>query len=794
MRQGLKVFGELLVTLLFIFGLVFGISVLFHPEWLGIPNWPIRLSSQIVAAAGYTLIPGFLLWLMTKLIVSKNITELIYFYFGRKYKNIESTVNKFTILQIDKEKNSRRYIPAVFIETIDVKERLRYFTEPFKFYPKVVDIAKRDIGKSLFITTLHQIHYPIDEIYFPKLGNKNNLNLKCELACEALDEYSDMVNIVGEKAGRLKEEHLERIPNDKKHIYTYHYVNLEFFSSYERVKEEAKKNFKLLSDNVALITGRAGHGKTNLICNFTENFLLKKGKLCLYFTGRDFNQMEENETIEEAISRIVFSETDFKFSDILNLTRLDNNHDFLFIVIDGLNEHTNLIQFALSLEQLIQRCNDKNVMIILTCRSEYYEERFGKLSKLSNLSILPMEGFGIELSETHQDYLIEQYFQHFKIPLDLGSISGHVIEVFSEDKLMLRFFCEAYEGVDNLPAIHDIYRFAVFENYLKKKAEAIEGLFESLTEIIRYMVSNSRFSNIHLQDLSEETQAVIENAIYENVIVRKDLVKVPGIALGNQEVVNFVYDEFREYLLASHLVIDWHHDNLLARTEIERLVQATFPIAEGLQRYLCSWSIENQDNNLLDLLSQFDLFESVFIEIIFQVPDELITGTFLEILRNFFWQSNINARKIIIALIYRCNPEFFPNLNIGFLFEQISIMNGDQYLDLIQTGLVPILSFETTPMNSICNAFIIAFQNNRINDESRSNILRLFLSLSGIEDTKWLDRYDDLDRYPAMKTIELIKGYYSNKEFISILKECQSTIQVESVKEAIGNLLDQYGG
>ncbi len=781
----------IVLTLLALLGIAFVLSVLLYPDWFSLGNWGFSLSTKIIAGGSFILAEGILIWSITKLLDSKVFVEWIQFTLGTKYRNIEFTINKFTTFQIEREKNSRKYIPAIFIESIDIKEKLRYFSEPYKFYQKVVDTAKRDFDINFFITTLKQIHFPVETISFSKLRNKKKLDFYCTQAKETLDEYALLRNVVVEEGAGLKEEYLEKIPDAKKHIYHYQYVNLQYHYSFERAVNKAKENLTLLTDNSVLITSRAGRGKTNFVCDFTDNFLLKKKRMCIFFTGRDFNQMSENETIEEAISRIVFSEKEFKFSDILTLIRLDKKYEFLFIVIDGINEQTNRTHFTLSLEQFIQRCKDKKIKVILTCRSEYFEERFDRLRELSGFSILPIEGQRFELPITHQEYLIEQYFQQFDVSLRVDDISGQVRDLFSKDKLMLRFFCEAYEGADNLTFIYDIYRFEVFQKYIQNKDEAIPGLRECLNEIIDYMISNSRFSDIPLQDLSSTSQTVLENAFYENVIVRKDLIIIPDITLGRREVVNFVYDEFREYLLASYLVIVWHDDRSLASSEIGTLVQANFPVAEGLQRYLCSWAIKNQDDDLLELLSQFDLFDNVFIENIFKAPDERISGILIVILRDIFWKNNDNAVEIIQGLIYRCYPDIFVNLNIGFLIEQITNMNDDQYYELIQRGLVHQLSLEKTFLNFICKSIIKAFDENSIIDECKRYILQLLCCFSGIEDSQYSYREDEFGRFPAVTTIELIEEYYSSEEFIATLEETLSTIQVDVVNVSIQKLLDQ---
>lgn len=105
--------------------------------------------------------------------------------------------------------------------------------------------------------------------------------------------------------------------------------------------------------------------------------------------------MGDSETIEEAISKIIFS-NEFSFLDLLYLIRFDKKLDRLYIIIDGINENKNLASFAQSLQQFIQRNIDNNIKLLLTCRSEYFEERFGNLKHLASVSILQMDRYRVE--------------------------------------------------------------------------------------------------------------------------------------------------------------------------------------------------------------------------------------------------------------------------------------------------------------------------------------------------------------------------------------------------------------
>ena len=122
---------------LFLFGLVFFVSPILFPEWLLLENWQTKLTISILAGALSTLIIKILELLLTKLLKLDNISKMIDYYLGDKYHNIEDRVLEFTKTQIKNEIKSGKYIPSVFIETVEIKEKLRYFSDPYLFIEKI---------------------------------------------------------------------------------------------------------------------------------------------------------------------------------------------------------------------------------------------------------------------------------------------------------------------------------------------------------------------------------------------------------------------------------------------------------------------------------------------------------------------------------------------------------------------------------------------------------------------------------------------------------------------------------
>ena len=252
-----------------------------------------------------------------------------------------------------------------------------------------------------------------------------------------------------EQGSGLSDEYLEMIPQNKRYLQEYHRAFLYRSDTFESSIKVIQENLQLLTDTATLITSQAGRGKTNLLCDFTENYLLRKNKFCLYFLGRDFNYMGGSESIEDAIARIVFSEEKCTFDDLLSIIKLNRHYDYLLIVIDGINEHENLPLFEQALEQFFRRNVNKKVKIILSCRTEYLGKRFGKLIDLDGLTNLSINYPRREIPTTHQKYLLHKYFEHFRIAIEIDAVAKWIQDLFFNDKLLLRFFVKLMKMYQN---------------------------------------------------------------------------------------------------------------------------------------------------------------------------------------------------------------------------------------------------------------------------------------------------------------------------------------------------------
>ena len=298
------------------------------------------------------------------------------------------------------------------------------------------------------------------------------------------------------------------------------------------------------------------------------------------------------------------------------------------------------------------------------------------------------------------------------------------------------------------------------------------------------MIGNSTFTDISFSSFSENTKEVLKGLFDESLLFRKDLIADTELADGRKEVLNFVYDEFREFLLASTILLSWQVDQETAFSQMDELIRNSNIVAEGLQRYLCSWAIRKSDETLLNFLRGYELFSSVFIENIFAIPDQNISDKSIEILTELFFESSLFSREIIINLISRCNSDTYTRLNINFVIEQISKMSIEQYNDLIQSGLLD-------EMQSINQGVNDAFRDEHVTEQSKPNILKFLYCLIGVKDENWLWRDKNLGRSPAISTILEIASYYSKDEISYIADSVLSKILIDNIRIELAYLVER---
>ena len=320
---------------------------------------------------------------------------------------------------------------------------------------------------------------------------------------------------------------------------------------------------------IALVSN-AGYGKTNLLCHLANS--LSENHPVILLSGQ--MEITSQYDIEYYIQRQLESFVPGNFANWMNRIKqiLDNsNRQHLFILIDGINENSNSL-----LRNFIDHIEDKRIKLIVSCRNIFWDLFSARLKPSL------FQNRKIELDEFKKqeiDRAIRLYFQLFNIQSNFDASNLLALR----NPLLLRFFCEAYQGRYPDKEVSNLELLRVFELYIERveaniieqlgllRNEQIVGLLTKLGHRM-WLKRKTSLKFCELEITPEEKNK--SNSIY-NLIRSENLIFEESLQVyKNQKTytVRFLYDEFMEYIIAR----SWLEQLAVSQeleTEIEILLQ-----------------------------------------------------------------------------------------------------------------------------------------------------------------------------------------------------------------------------
>lgn len=483
-----------------------------------------------------------------------------FLYFERKTK-------KYTRKQISFLKKNKKYIPGVFVELNESKEILRYFlygkkwkSRLIKGYNFIYNNSYGDILKEANTETNMQF----------KIGRKASLD-EIEHAIENALNYHSRFH---SQQISLKEAYKDSQPLFEITYYPY------------KDALEKLQNYTLAANrNYIILTGSAGNGKTNLLCSITE-LALKLNKPIIFLNSRDIHSDIIDHILDSLNIPDILKKWKKQYFWLINL-KFRILRKQLFIVIDAINEndHTG---YGARINSFINSMKKYDrVKLVVSCRSEYYEERFKKnLSEEVNQTHFTLDIKDEKYPEAAIDRVIERYKEYFHYS---GVISESVKYVLSQHLLLLRIFFEINQN-KNVNAL-SIRKHELFAAYISQIRNTTSPNIEKIiNSIVDTMLANMCFDHIPLNKLQDFSEEEVLKAFDETVLLNKKLILHSGtIAETSREVAYFVFDELRDYCIArrimqSHVLengIDYN--GIIA--DIERIRNLQASCEEGVLHY-----------------------------------------------------------------------------------------------------------------------------------------------------------------------------------------------------------------
>ena len=605
---------------------------------------------------------------------------------ANKIKSIfKENMNLYTEQQIQKNIKSGKYIPEIFVEQNEYKEYMRFFSEPKLFINKAIEEIQslnfKDINEFLEKNFNKNISFRIPDI----IENDEKLLLVSKELSE------DLKNV-------------RKLVEDRKQMQNLLKKGLDFYSRetrdyYNRALQfdfvDIDRNLEYIEYKYLIITNSAGQGKTNFICDFTKNFLLKKKFFVLYI-----NAYEVNKDLYEFICDKMMSFLNSKNLDyILNLLKQEYEKTFkpFVIIIDGLNENNKFNDFSNVVRQFLERIAGFNfIKVIMTTRDEFYDEKFKNIDTgIYSKYFKRVKMFNY--NQVFQDRIFWGYLNFFDITIRKYSLSKNIFDRLSRDTLLLRFFCEANRGKKQL-YMYDIYKYNTFQMYIDKKIEEYDNkkfgagklYINVLDKIIDYMINNCQYYNIPIDILNSKELELVHELILNDVVLKDDIIIKEGFLNEQKTVISFTFDEFRDFYMAKYIARKFNKE------QIEKFIKdlnkkSNVSIKEGVYGYLFFIG-RMYSEDLVEILKTNDDYNIVYWDNIFNLVDEKISDEDIGIIKNEFLNDGDNRDEIILDLIFRYDISYFKKLNIKNLYnimDSFCKKDYEKYQSFIRTKFQP---------------------------------------------------------------------------------------------------------
>lgn len=606
---------------------------------------------------------------------------------------ILDTFRNESVKEISRNKDNGKYVPEIFVELGDMKEYLRGFSDPVLFFKKHLDYVRRH-HFAQYNKLLDK--YGIRNIGVIQSETDAMLHNVDEISNAMVTQLKDMLTYVT----KLTNSSIIRdsVPEEYLNLFDMSYYAHRLSSLSWEVKDRIKL-FESLGNSQALLVEKAGQGKTNLLCDFTENVLLRKNIPCIFISTRNLINNNLSETLLSYFENINTIERLFKVLDFIS----EKKQVPFVIVLDAINEQKDVLNAKHTLYGFLNKVKEfRFIRVLMTARTEYFEEKFGDITKICpQIKLFNSYNWKSQQGKLN-NRVFYGYMEHFQIQVD--DIGDSIYDQLSKDFLLLRMFSEGYQGTKEartvIPALLHLFRYEIFERYYNYKKENLKGwdrlhgvidsgsTYDNLIDLTtKYMIRNMQFSNIERSVIVGEIQnSLLEKLIDEDIVFRDDILKKKGLIESEIEVINFTFDEFRDFCIAKSIMENFDEENIEELSVlINRLTSTESEASEGIQKYLFFASKKLQNKSFTQLIISQDWFIRVFIDNIFAVSEEYLEERDISFIVGIL--TNIENYKnhyhtilnMYTNLIKRYNTQVYVKLNIRLLVSILEEISGKDF-------------------------------------------------------------------------------------------------------------------
>ncbi|MFI3622636.1 NACHT domain-containing protein [Vagococcus fluvialis] len=481
---------------------------------------------------------------------------------------------------------------------------------------KTHDASRRDILKDSFEIDFNNI-VELMENTNNILGTfDENKQIIFEKYNEILANFNLLINEIGDVESRIIRIFSENKKDNDKLRELRYYVSdiLEVVTSTEDYFN--KPSFTAGKEKKLLVTGKAGSGKSHLLCDVSIK-RIEKNIPTLFLLGQHYSGGDPIQFIGQSIGL-----KDMSSNDILSAINSlgESSKTKVLIIIDAINEGHYREHWNDFLLDFVNKCKEFEYLgIILSCRDSYLEFIFPE-QLLSKIPMIVHEGFKGKKSVATRKYLMKNNIASPNVPFLAEELNNPLFLKVICESMNERGETEIPRGLTGIKEVYEYY-FDSIENILKKKLKIfdksqIRRSIEEFTETL-YQEGQSGITYIKARTIFEKYDTnkgefpLLELLISEGLLSRDFM--VDNLTGNKIEVVRFTYERFSDYSISEQILRKYTNEDELKKSfeeggEVSLLLESKYKnqgiieslsigIAEKFNRELISFIIFSEGDN-----------------------------------------------------------------------------------------------------------------------------------------------------------------------------------------------------
>lgn len=689
--------------------------------------------------------------------------------FTKKDANLKFRSNLDAFLSVSKqkiedEKRTKKYIPSVFVETSETKEEMRYFANPMFFYRKIDDDLQRiDIAHFNELLCMAKIEPVADNLREIKtLEAPNSLSeLRARLVqqsteLKAIQEHVSPFSWYGDRAERFA--HSDYLTGYWE-VFR-HSIQSSGSGVFRSLEKVSKKN-RIAQAKIFLVTGMAGQGKTNFVCDLIENQFRAFEVPTIFIPARSLNDYPGPNRILSYIRNNRFAPDAPNLHDLFTLLNnvAEECQKPFVIAIDGINEVGDLDGFVAELRVFLEAlCQYDFVKIVITCRSEFFDHKFaGVFEPQFSDHLYRVQDLRREMSDGNKSRLLEAYLHHFKIKAQLSNVASKFLK---NDLILLRIFSEIHEG-KNIGYVPDIYKGDIFEGYLTMKINEFptssrQNVLRSLYKICSRMLNEENFSQISVEGFDDTERQIIERLIGEDVILRREVPTI-GLASLGVENVSFTYDELRDFLLAYYTVVELSGSHPIQVKDIFEKIPE-WPIYEGFFRYTYVLARKQSNDTVLAVCEASDDFRKHYLNNLSLLSTDIQTSEDVERVETVLKDGTAERNLRRVAWFLFRKREDSDYLNVRILLDHVSRLDDGESERFFRTMFSSSFDFRHSNWRDEVSRLLNSFKDLSEEQKLGLGVPALALALHFAPYARWDEREATIDFFEKFQLTQEVGG------------------------------------